>query len=187
MNINGNKSNGGVNICNNTSNTTIDLSRITTFGELKNALPSTGTTRVPGVKQLKKKAAVLLRKVTETGNIEIYDNGFFTYEEFERVTVFGVDRCECSELYSYSGRKERGGKEHGKKMEDFSEFPWDLILESAGEARLNHNTDSREEYKSEISIADVLQPSIRGRNHWLWSRTMKGSLQISSLAGISLR
>ena len=155
MNINGNKS---INNGNGTTNsTTIDLSGITTFGELKNALPSTGTTRVPGVKQLKKKASVLLRKVTETGSIEIYDNGFFTYEEFEKVTVFGVDRCECPELYSYSGRKERGGKEHvgkerGRKMEDFSEYPWDLILVSAGEARLYHNADSREEYQSEISM-----------------------------------
>ena len=145
MNINGNKSI-------NTTSATIDLRGITTFGELKNALPSTGTTRVPGVKQLKKKASVLLRKVTETGSIEIYDNGFFTYEELEKVTVFGVDRCECPELYSYSGRKERGGKESGRKMEDFSEYPWDLILVSAGEARLYHNADSREEYQSEISM-----------------------------------
>lgn len=145
MNINGNKSN-------NTTSATIDLSGITTFGELKQALPSTGATRVPGVKLLKKKASVLLRKVTETGSIEIYDNGFFTYEEFEKVTVFGVDRCECPELYSYSGRKERGGKERGGKMEDFSEYPWDLILVSAGEARLYHNADSREEYQSEISM-----------------------------------
>ena len=163
MNINGNKStinsNGAtINVSVNTTNsTTIDLSGITTFGELKNALPSTGITRVPGVKQLKKKASVLLRKVTETGSIEIYDNGFFTYEEFEKVTVFGVDRCECPELYSYNGRKERGGKEYvgkerGRKMEDFSEYPWDLILVSAGEARLYHNADSREEYQSEISM-----------------------------------
>lgn len=149
MNINGNKSNNSINT---TNGTTIDLSGITTFGELKQALPSTGTTRVPGVRQLKKKASVLLRKVTETGSIEIYDNGFFTYEELEKVTVFGVDRCECPELYSYSGRKEHVGKERGGKMEDFSEYPWNLILVSAGEARLYHNADSREEYQSEISM-----------------------------------
>ena len=34
----------------------IDLSGITTFGELKKALPSTGTCRVPGINQLRKKA-----------------------------------------------------------------------------------------------------------------------------------
>lgn len=154
MNINENKSinNSNGTIIDTTNGTTIGLSGIITFGELKNALPSTGTTRVPGVKQLKKKASVLLRKVTETGSIEIYDNGFFTYEEFEKVTVFGVDRCECPELYSYSGRKEQVGKERGRKMEDFSEYPWDLILVSAGEARLYHNADSREEYQSEISM-----------------------------------
>ena len=137
-----------MNITVNGNNTTIiDLSGITTFGELKNALPSTGNGRVPGINQLRKKANLLLRRETESGVIEIYDNGFFTFEECGRPTVFGVDRCEHHETYTYSGKKESG-----MDNQDFSPYPWELILESAGCARLAHNADSRDEYQSEISM-----------------------------------
>ena len=136
-----------VNGNNNTISTIIDLSGITTLGELKNALPSTGNGRVPGINQLRKKANMLLRRETGSGIIEIYDNGFFTFEECGRPTVFGVDRCERPETYSYSGKKESG-----MENQDFSPYPWDIILESAGCARLAHNADSRDEYQSEISM-----------------------------------
>jgi len=132
---------------NGNNNTVIDLSGITTFGDLKNALPSTGNGRVPGINQLRKKANLLLRRETESGVIEIYDNGFFTFEECGRPTVFGVDRCEHPETYTYSGKKESG-----MDNQDFSPYPWELILESAGCARLAHNADSRDEYQSGISM-----------------------------------
>ena len=125
---------------------TIDLGTISTFGELKNALPSTGTGRVPGIKQLCKKAAVILRKETGSGIIELYDNGFFTFEEFGHTTVYGVDRCEWSSTYT------EGDKNTGREMLDFADYPWEMILEAAGSARLGHNADSREEYQEEISI-----------------------------------
>ena len=38
------------------------------------------------------------------------------------------------------------------ERQDFSEYPWDLILESAGSARLSHNADSREVYQGDISL-----------------------------------
>ena len=129
------------------NNTIIDLSGITTYGELKNALPSTGERRVPGINQLRKKAEMVLRKETASGIIEIYSNGFFIFEECGCPTVFGVDRCERPETYSYSGKKEAG-----VERQDFSEYPWDLILESAGSARLSHNADSREVYQGDISL-----------------------------------
>ena len=115
-----------VNGNNNTISTIIDLSGITTLGELKNALPSTGNGRVPGINQLRKKANMLLRRETGSGIIEIYDNGFFTFEECGRPTVFGVDRCERPETYSYSGKKESG-----MENQDFSPYPWDIILGAA--------------------------------------------------------
>ncbi len=59
---------------------TIDFSGITTYGELKKRLPSTGEGRIPGVNQLRKKAAVVLCKETDSGIIEIFDNGFFIFE-----------------------------------------------------------------------------------------------------------
>ena len=129
------------------NNTIIDLSGITTYGELKNALPSTGTCRVPGINQLRKRANMLLHRETESGIIEIYDNGFFTFEECGRPTVYGVDRCERRETYTYSGKRVANEEDP-----DFSPYPWEMILESAGTARLAHNSESREEYQEEISI-----------------------------------
>ena len=134
-------------INNTSSSSTIDLSEITTYGELKNALPSTGHGRVPGINQLRDTAVCLLRRDTGSCVIEIYDNGFFTFEECEMLTVFGVDRCERPETYTYNGKREAG-----MESQDFSSYPWDLILESAGSARLAHNSDSRELYRGEISI-----------------------------------
>ena len=129
------------------STISIDINGITTYGELKQVLPSTGTGRVPGINQLRGKSALILRKETESGVIEIYDNGFFIFEECGYTTVFGVDRCERPETYTYSGKMEAS-----MDTPDFDAYPWELILESAGSARLAHNGESREEYRGEISI-----------------------------------
>ena len=139
----------GLRIMKTTINTisTIDFSTITTYGELKKVLPSTGTSRVPGINQLRKKAVLLLHRETESGIIEIYDNGFFSFEECGSLTVYGVDRCERQETYSYSGKRIAGEEDP-----DFSPYPWEMILESAGTSRLNHNSESREQSYSEISI-----------------------------------
>lgn len=127
------------------TSTTIDISSITTYGELKALLPSTGTGRVPGFNQLREKAVCLLTRRTASGTIEIFDNGFYIFAECERETVYGVDRCEWPCTYTEDGKG-------SKKPLDFSSYPWDLILESAGSARLIHNSDSREVYQGEISI-----------------------------------
>lgn len=132
-------------INNTSSSSTIELSGITTYGELKNVLPSTGHGRVPGINQLRDKAVCLLRRDTGSNVIEIYDNGFYIFMECERETVYGVDRCEWPSTYTEDGKG-------SKKPLDFSPYPWDLILESAGSARLAHNADSRETYQGEISI-----------------------------------
>ena len=129
----------------NSISTTIDLSNISTYGELKALLPSTGTGRVPGVNQLRKKAVCLLSKKTASGWVQIFDSGFYIFRECERETVYGVDRCEWPSTYTDDGKG-------SKKPLDFSPYPWDLILESAGSARLVHNSDSREVYQGEISI-----------------------------------
>ena len=116
----------------------------TTFGELRNALPSTGNRRVPGVKQLRGKADLLLKKDTASGTIEIFDNGFFIFDECGKSTVYGVDRCASMKTYdSYA----KSGM-----TDELDPYPWDLILESAASARLGHNFESREQSQSEISF-----------------------------------
>ena len=123
----------------------IDLSKITTYGELKKALPTTGLIRVPGINQLRRRATLLLRRETGSGTIEIYDNGFFVFDECGRQTVYGVDRCERPETYNNNGSA-------GTETPDFEPYPWEMILEAAGAARLAHNSDSRQDYQSEISL-----------------------------------
>ena len=98
--------------------------KITTYGELKNALPSTGTRRVPGYKQLREQANLFIRKKTETGAIEVYDNGYFTFMTCDQRTVYGVDRCDSSALYQ--------GIVGGGRKQDFDGCPWEIILEAAG-------------------------------------------------------
>ena len=123
---------------------TTKMNNITTFGELRNALPSTGKSRVPGITQLRKKAVCLLARETDSGMIEIFDNGFFIYEECGRQTVYGVDRCASMKTYDSYAKDEM--------TDELDPYPWDLILESAAAARLDHNAESREQNQSEISI-----------------------------------
>ena len=120
------------------------MNSITTFGELRNALPSTGKSRVPGITQLRKKAVCLLARETDSGMIEIFDNGFFIYEECGRQTVFAVDRCASMKTYDSYAKD--------VMTDELDPYPWDLILESAAAARLDHNAESREQSQSEISI-----------------------------------
>ena len=125
----------------------MDLEQIVTYGELRDALPGTGNGRVPRLNQLKKKARVVLHRKTDSGVIEIYSDGFFTFEECGRVIVYGVDRCERPETYFIDGREDKG-----EIQLDLGEYPWEIILESAGSARMDHNTENRRWYRQEISL-----------------------------------
>ena len=124
----------------------MDLEQIVSYGELRDALPGTGKGRVPRLNQLKKMARVVLHRKTASGVIEIYSNGFFTFEECGRVTVYGVDRCERPETYTCNGKKEAG-----MEKLDLGEYPWEVILESAGSARLDINAENRHMYQKDLS------------------------------------
>ena len=123
-----------------------DVYQVTTFGELKQLLPSTGTGRVPGINKLRDTAVIVLRAKTESGIVEVYDNGFYTYTENEHITVYAVDRCTVLEWYSCTGEKLTS------KNADVSKLPWTMPLEIAGYNRLEHNSDSRQESKADYSL-----------------------------------
>ena len=122
------------------------VSRSTTYGELKSLLPSTGTGRVPGINKLRDTAVIVLRAKTESGVVEVYDNGFYTYMENEHITVYAVDRCTVLEWYSCTGEK------FTSQNADVSKLPWTMPLEIAGYNRLEHNSDSRQESKADYSL-----------------------------------
>lgn len=121
-----------------------DFTSIITYGELKRVLPLTGNRKVPGINQLRRMSKVIFHMKTSSGIINIYANGFFTFEECGHTTVYGVDRCERPDTYSRHTSD--------KNLLDLSNYPWDMLLETAGSARLAHNFDSREEYQADISI-----------------------------------
>ena len=120
--------------------------KVITFGELKKLLPSTGARHVPGIRQLKAMATVVLQAKTSSGVIKVYDNGFFTYTENGRSTVYGVDSCSVLEWdYCNDERATSAGI-------NLNNLPWELPLELAGTNRLTHNSNSKEEEKVELSL-----------------------------------
>ncbi|MBQ2530182.1 MAG: sigma-70 family RNA polymerase sigma factor [Treponema sp.] len=123
-----------------------DVYQVTTFGELKQLLPSTGTGRVPGITKLRETAVVVLHARTESGVLEVFDNGFYTYMENGHATVYAVDRCNVLEWYSCTGEKLTS------KDANVSELPWTMPLEIAGYNRLEHNNDSRQDSKADYSL-----------------------------------
>ena len=123
-----------------------DVYQVTTFGELKLLLPSTGTGRVPGITKLRETAVVVLHARTESGVLEVFDNGFYTYMENGHATVYAVDRCNVLEWYSCTGEKLTS------KDANVSELPWTMPLEIAGYNRLEHNNDSRQDSKADYSL-----------------------------------
>ena len=123
-----------------------NFNTVITYGELKELLPSTGTGRVPGRQQLRRNAEAVVSRKTSSGRIEIFDNGFFIFTELDRETVFGVDRCSWRDTYT-----EQMTAKH-EVTDELDPYPWEMILESAGSARLSHNSESREESHSDFSL-----------------------------------
>ena len=136
------------------------ITQSTTFGELKRLLPSTGTGRVLGITQLRENAVVVLHAKTESGVIEVYDNGFYTYMENGHITVYAVDRCTVLEWRSSTGEVLTS------EGANVSELPWTMPLEIAGTNRLEHNSDGRQDSRVVFSLntrasANNLKFSIR--------------------------
>lgn len=164
------------------------VTQSTTFGELKKLLPDTGKERVPGIAQLRENAAVVLHAKTGSGIVEVYDNGFYTYMENGHITVYAVDRCTVLEWRSCTGEVLTS------EGANVSELPWTMPLEIAGTNRLEHNSDSRQDSRSDFSLnapasANNLKFSVRPEHELLEEaqveaeRRKKRILQVRSLLG----
>ena len=126
----------------NSSNSANAFSRVTkstTFGELKRLLPGTGTGRVPGIKKLRETAVVVLQCKTNSGNIEVFDNGFYIFAESGNVTVYAVDRCSALTWRFCTDEKSTS------EGEDLDKLPWTMPLEIAGANRIedSHSVTER--------------------------------------------
>lgn len=135
----------------NTSNRTpsqivAQFSKVKTYGDLRSLLPETRKGKMPGIKQLRENAAVVLSAKTDSGLLDVYDNGYFTYTENDYTTVYAVDRCAVLKWYSCTGEV------FTSKDTDLSNLPWTMPLEISGANRLAHNSGSRQESKYEYSL-----------------------------------
>ena len=126
--------------------TNAKFAQVKTYGELRDLLPNTGKRKVPGIMKLREAATVVLCAKTESGLLEVYDNGFYTYTENGYTTVYAVDRCAILKWYSCTGET------FSSKDTDLSDLPWTMPLEISGSNRLEHNSDSRLETKCELYL-----------------------------------
>ena len=118
-----------------------------TLRELKEKVQSTGKGKLPSFKQLTEMSPALVAHHTVCGaEMNVYENGFATYEQGDAHTVIAVDRCggyryEFSDGYEYV------------PAEVFEEAEWAVRLVMEGEHRLEANR-ARNRSRNETVLAD---------------------------------
>ena len=103
---------------------------------LRELVGSTKGLHLPTAKSLRESGVpVVALKEASDSAITVYENGFYTYHTPSGTTVYAVDRCGD---YSYDGGDSLA--EAQIACED-----WTVRLVLAGEDRLEHNNDAREQ------------------------------------------
>ena len=111
------------------------MNRIT-FQMLRELVGSTKGLHLPTAKALRESGVpVVTQKEASDSSITVYENGFYTYHTPSGTTVYAVDRCGD---YAYDGGDALA--EAQIACED-----WSVRLVLAGEDRLEHNNDAREQ------------------------------------------
>ena len=80
-------------------------------------------------------------------SIRIYMNGLYLYREPGKATVYSVHKCAKIAFPSL---------EDGLHVTDMRDFVWFLPLKIAGEFRVDHNSDSREEHRNVFHFEDEI-------------------------------
>lgn len=104
-------------------------------------LPTARTLRESGA------AVVASAKVGADGELTVYQSGFYTYRAAGCTTVYAVDRCAG---YAYDG-------DEALDAAFFEDKEWTLRLMLAGEDRLEHNHNVREESSHFSFSGDVME------------------------------
>jgi RNA polymerase sigma factor (sigma-70 family) len=114
-----------------------------TLGELRRLVDTTAGKKIPTASALRE-SGVPVVALAEVGNgvLTVYKNGFFTYSVAGHTTVYAVDRCTG---YAYDGGMALG-------VAFFENEEWTLRLMLAGEDRLEHNGNRREEKPHGFSL-----------------------------------
>lgn len=126
-----------------------------TLRELKEKVQSTGKVKLPSFKQLMEKEPTLVAHHEVGGaKLDVYENGFATYEQDEAHTVLAVDRCG-GYRYEFSD-----GSEY-IPAELFEETEWPVRLVMEGEKRLEANR-ARNQARRETGLDDYENTDLSG-------------------------
>ena len=111
-----------------------------TYRELRDMVPRFPGRRLPRPSILLDEMRGRFLEVSDSDySIRIYMNGLYLYREPGNATVYSVHRCAKIAFPSL---------EDGLHMTDMRDFVWFLPLKIAGEFRVDHNSDSREEHRN---------------------------------------
>lgn len=111
-----------------------------TLEELLKHVPDTRNVKRPTARQLKMSGTKVLTEVeTATGQLTVYDNGYFVYRSGRRVTVQSLHKCQEPIRYTYEN-----GETSIVGMEVFAGLPCTIRLTLEGESRLEENQIRRE-------------------------------------------
>ena len=112
--------------------------------ELCGLVERTAGKKLPTARALRESGEVVVAsaKVGADGELMVYQSGFYTYRAAGCTTVYAVDRCSG---YAYDG---------GEALDAafFEDKEWTLSLMLAGEDRLEHNGNRREEKPRGFSL-----------------------------------
>lgn len=119
--------------------------KIETFKQLKDAVGITNRTNRPTAKQLRESGDEI---VAETPSLSVYKSGYFICTDGDHSTVFGVHEVK------YLDFGEDALANRHVKIYDLDNLPWDYVLDTIGDYRLNHNADVRNQAHHAGSVDD---------------------------------
>ena len=125
-----------------------------TYRELRELVPKFPGHRLPRPGTLLDELRGRFLEVSDSDfRLRIYTNGLYLYREPGKATVYSVHKCARIAFPSL---------EDGPHVTDMRDFVWFLPLKIAGEFRVDHNSDSREEHRNafhfEAEIPSRLMP-----------------------------
>ena len=130
------------------------MTNCSTFADLKKLVDTTLGKPLPTRKRLMESGVPI---VAETDTLTVYQNGFYIYTDGEHSTVYRVDACSKLGFKKLRVADDmRGEAEETVYVDEtyYADYPWQFALELAGDFRLEHNSDVREDDHSQISLID---------------------------------
>lgn len=123
-----------------------------TFRHLKKMMPGTGKRKLLTYKALSRLNPQIAFEVEENGLLlTVYENGYFTCEKEEHVTVYAVDRCNCIK-YRFDD-----GTSMTVEEDEYADSSWFFPLSVIGDQRLEDNFMHRESYQEVFSYSSDVE------------------------------